>query len=155
MTSATTRARPARLIAALLAAALLLGASAGCTTGAPGAHSSSPAPGPSTAASGAGSAQPPATQGPPPTTLAGFYAQRLTWVTCDTSFQCARLYVPFDYAHPGGPAFTLPVVKLPAAQPASRIGPLVINPGGPGGSGLEYALAARTGEFTRGLRDRF
>jgi pimeloyl-ACP methyl ester carboxylesterase len=47
------------------------------------------------------------------------------------------------------------VVKLPAAQPAQRIGPLVINPGGPGGSGIQYALAARAGEFTKGLRDRF
>ncbi len=89
-------------------------------------------------------------------TLAGFYAQRLTWVPCDNGFQCARLWVPFDYAHPGaGPAFSLPVIKLPAAQPAQRIGPLVINPGGPGGSGLQYALAARSGEFTAAVRDRF
>jgi pimeloyl-ACP methyl ester carboxylesterase len=95
------------------------------------------------------------TQGPPPTTLAGFYAQRLTWVPCDTSFQCARLYVPFDYAHPRVGSFSLPVIKLPAARPAERIGPLVINPGGPGGSGLQYALGARSGEFTQGLRDRF
>jgi pimeloyl-ACP methyl ester carboxylesterase len=169
MTPATARVRvarlsAARLSAALLAAALLLGACAGCTPGGPGSHGATPASGNSAAsnagrgASGAGSAQPPPAQGPPPTTLAGFYAQRLTWVSCGASlqsFQCARLHVPFDYARPGGPAFSLPVVKLPAAQPAQRIGPLVINPGGPGGSGIQYALAARTGEFTPAIRDRF
>jgi pimeloyl-ACP methyl ester carboxylesterase len=156
MIPATTRVRCVRLHAVLLAAALLLGASAGCTSGGAGAHGVSPSPARSTPSSpGQGSAQPPVAQGPPPTTLAGFYAQHLTWVTCDTSFQCARLYVPFDYAHPNGPVFSLPVVKLAAAQPAQRIGDLVINPGGPGGSGLQYALAARTGEFTQAIRDRF
>jgi pimeloyl-ACP methyl ester carboxylesterase len=162
MIPATARLRPLRLTAALLAVALVLGVSAGCTAGPPGPHASSPAQGSTSAsnaaggASGTATAQPPVTQGPSPTTLAGFYAQRLTWVPCDNGFQCARLWVPFDYAHPGaGPAFSLPVIKLPAAQPAQRIGPLVINPGGPGGSGLQYALAARSGEFTSAVRDRF
>ena len=90
-----------------------------------------------------------------PRTLAAFYAQRLSWVPCDSGFECAHLYVPFDYAHPRGPVFELPVVKLPAASPSARIGSLVINPGGPGGSGLEYALGARSGEFTQEILDRF
>jgi pimeloyl-ACP methyl ester carboxylesterase len=90
-----------------------------------------------------------------PRTLAGFYAQRLAWVPCDSGFECARLYVPFDYAHPDGPVFALPVVKLPAASPSERIGSLVVNPGGPGGSGIEYALGARSGEFTQEVLDRF
>jgi pimeloyl-ACP methyl ester carboxylesterase len=90
-----------------------------------------------------------------PKTLAGFYAQHLAWVPCDSGFECAALYVPFDYAHPNGPVFELPVVKLPAASPSQRIGSLVVNPGGPGGSGLEYALGARSGEFTQEVLDRF
>jgi pimeloyl-ACP methyl ester carboxylesterase len=90
-----------------------------------------------------------------PRTLAGFYAQRMPWVPCDQGFECSRLYVPFDYAHPDGAVFMLPVVKLPAASPAARIGSLVINPGGPGGSGLEYALGAKSGEFTQEVLDRF
>src|SRR5262249_29446217 len=44
---------------------------------------------------------------------------------------------------------------LPAAEPAQRVGALVINPGGPGGSGLQYALTARSGEFSQAVRDRF
>jgi pimeloyl-ACP methyl ester carboxylesterase len=81
---------------------------------------------------------------PPPTTLAGYYAQRLDWQPCDDGFECARLLVPFDYRRPGGRRFSLPVIRLPAADPSGRIGTLVINPGGPGGSGVQYALGARS-----------
>jgi pimeloyl-ACP methyl ester carboxylesterase len=128
--------------AVLMAVALLLGAGA-CTSGG------------TTPLEGEGTLVPPAPHGPPPATLAGFYAQRLTWTPCGKYFQCARLYVPFDYARPDGRAFSLPVIKLPAARPALRIGPLVLNPGGPGESGLQYTLAARAGEFTQAVRDRF
>ena len=62
--------------------------------------------------------------------------------------------MPFDYAKPDGPRFTLPVVKLPAADPAHRVGTLVINPGGPGGSGVQYALGARL-EFPAAVLARF
>jgi pimeloyl-ACP methyl ester carboxylesterase len=82
--------------------------------------------------------------GPPPTTLAGYYAQQLHWVACATRFQCARLLVPFDYQRPAGRRFSLPVIRLRAADPGQRIGSLVINPGGPGGSGVSYALQANS-----------
>ena len=89
-----------------------------------------------------------------PTTLAGYYAQRLDWHPCDNGFQCARLYVPFDYARPGGRRFSLPVVRLAASDPGRRIGALVVNPGGPGGSGVQYALGARS-EFPAAVLARF
>jgi len=89
-----------------------------------------------------------------PVTLAGYYAQRLAWRPCDNGFECARLLVPFDYARPGGRRFSLPVIKLPAAEPSRRVGALVINPGGPGGSGVQYALGAR-GEFPAAVLARF
>jgi len=81
---------------------------------------------------------------PAPTTLAGYYAQRLDWQPCDHGFECARLLVPFDYARPSWRRFSLPVIKLPAAEASRRIGALVVNPGGPGGSGVQYALEARS-----------
>ena len=89
-----------------------------------------------------------------PTTLAGYYAQRLDWQPCDDGFECAQLLVPFDYARPAGRRFSLPVIKLPATDPSRRIGALVINPGGPGGSGVQYALGARS-EFPSALLARF
>jgi pimeloyl-ACP methyl ester carboxylesterase len=118
-----------------------------CTAGSPATSQSAPAA--SSTPAGAAPA------GPPPVTIAAYYAQRLSWQPCDKGFECARLYVPFDYSRPAGPRFSLPVVKLPAADPASRVGALVINPGGPGGSGVEYALGARSGEFTQEVLNRF
>ncbi len=92
--------------------------------------------------------------GSPPVTLAGYYAQKLRWVTCDQVFRCARLLVPFDYSRPAWRRFSLPVIELPAAHPAERLGSLVINPGGPGGSGVAYALQARS-QIAAAVRARF
>ena len=89
-----------------------------------------------------------------PSTSPAYYAQHLAWQPCENGFQCARLVVPFDYARPGGPRFSLPVIKLPATDAAHRVGDLVVNPGGPGGSGVQYALAAR-GEFPAAVLARF
>jgi len=86
--------------------------------------------------------------------MAQYYAQRLNWTSCDDGFQCAHLLVPFNYRDTGGRRFSLPVVKLAAAQPSRRVGALVVNPGGPGGSGVQYALAARS-EFPAAVLDRF
>ncbi len=96
-------------------------------------------------------AEPP---GPPPATLAGYYAQKLHWQSCHQGFQCARLLVPFDYHRPAWRRFSLPVIRLAATDPAQRIGSLVVNPGGPGGSGISYALQARS-EIAAPVRARF
>ncbi|HWM98469.1 MAG TPA: alpha/beta hydrolase [Streptosporangiaceae bacterium] len=90
----------------------------------------------------------------PLSTLPAYYAQHLDWQPCDNGFQCARLLVPFDYAHPGAKRFSLPVIRLPAKDPAQRVGDLVVNPGGPGGSGVQYALGARS-EFPSAVLARF
>src|SRR5580704_2014337 len=142
-------AMPRNYYSRLVAAAALVGALAvaACTSG-----SSTPTR-PTGTVSSAPSAS--ATPAVAPTTLAQYYAQRLDWQPCDTYFECSRLYVPFDYSRPAGPRFSLPVIKLAAADPARRIGALVINPGGPGGSGVQYALGARSGEFTQEVLNRF
>jgi pimeloyl-ACP methyl ester carboxylesterase len=87
-------------------------------------------------------------------TLDGYYTQHLDWKPCHDGFYCATLTVPFDYSRPGWRNFSLPVVKLPAATPSQRRGALVVNPGGPGGSGVQYALGARS-EFTTAVLDHF
>ena len=56
-----------------------------------------------------------------PSTLAAYYSQHLNWQACDGGFECAQFVVPFDYAKPDGPRFTLPVVKLAAAGPGSSM----------------------------------
>jgi pimeloyl-ACP methyl ester carboxylesterase len=125
---------------AIGAALLIAACSSGTGGGAPAGGTSSPAAGGTAAASPAGGG---GATGPPPTTIAGYGAQKLQWRSCNNGFQCARLLVPFDYRRPAWRRFSLPVIKLPASDPARRIGSLVINPGGPGGSGISYALQAR------------
>ncbi|HEX8628470.1 MAG TPA: alpha/beta hydrolase [Catenuloplanes sp.] len=66
----------------------------------------------------------------------------LTWRDCHTDqtparLQCATLTVPLDWSRPGGPTITLALNRLPATDPAHRLGPLLVNPGGPGGSGVD------------------
>lgn len=73
--------------------------------------------------------------------LAGFYAQALRWSPC-AGGECARLRVPVDYAAPGGDTIELALLRVRASSSAQRVGSLVVNPGGPGGSGVDYARAA-------------
>jgi len=79
-----------------------------------------------------------------PAALADFYTQKLDWSPCadNAKHRCATMVVPVDYAKPTGDRFTLALRKAPATDPGKRIGSLVINPGGPGGSGVEYAQYA-------------
>ena len=128
--------RPLAAVPAILLAGALLIAGCSSPAGHPAATTS-----PSGGVSGAGSAA--AVGSGAPVTIAGYDVQKLTWRPCHNGFQCARLLVPFDYRRPGWRRFSLPVIKLPASDPAHRIGSLVINPGGPGGSGVQYALQAR------------
>jgi pimeloyl-ACP methyl ester carboxylesterase len=74
--------------------------------------------------------------------LARYYAQRLTWHDCGGGFQCSTLQVPLDYAHPDTAAIGIAVIRRPAGDSAHRLGSLLVNPGGPGGSGIGYARSA-------------
>jgi pimeloyl-ACP methyl ester carboxylesterase len=58
------------------------------------------------------------------------------------TFQCADATVPLDYDDPDGPTTTLSVKRRVADDPANRIGSLFVNPGGPGGSGVDFVSAA-------------
>jgi len=70
--------------------------------------------------------------------LARYYGQRLDWQPCagTPGFVCADFVVPRDYGRPEAGDFQLPVIKKPAGDPAHRVGSLMLDPGGPGDSGL-------------------
>lgn len=74
--------------------------------------------------------------------LSAYYDQELSWRDCHDGFQCATLRVPMDYTKPDGRRLRIAVIRLRAT--GHRIGSLVINPGGPGGSGIQYTRAARS-----------
>ena len=61
----------------------------------------------------------------------------LAWSPCNEGLQCATLTVPLDYADPDGSTVPISVVRHAAEEPAARIGSLVIDPGGPGLSGVD------------------
>ncbi|TPQ20954.1 alpha/beta fold hydrolase [Streptomyces sporangiiformans] len=58
--------------------------------------------------------------------------------------ECGRISVPLDWNRPRGPRIEVAVSRVPASgTPAERRGILLVNPGGPGGSGLPYAVTKR------------
>ena len=130
-------ARSTRLVVAGAAAMVAL---AGCTAS---VADPQPEPTPSDASSATGSATDP---------LAAFYGQELNWKGCPNAngdgffdqrkdkFECATLKVPRDYANPADGSLELEVLRRTVKNPR---GSLILNPGGPGGSGVDYARAAR------------
>ena len=74
-----------------------------------------------------------------PAELAPYYTQALTWTPCEGSLTCTWLTVPLDYADPAGATVRIRAAKATATGPAAqRQGSIVINPGGPGGSGVGF-----------------
>jgi pimeloyl-ACP methyl ester carboxylesterase len=88
--------------------------------------------------------------------LDSYYSQELIWTDCkdDKKFQCAEIQVPVDYQNPGNASLTLALKKLPAKYSADKVGSLLINPGGPGGSGTDYVTYAEDA-FGKRLMDSF
>jgi len=56
------------------------------------------------------------------------------------TFFCGRLRVPLDYREPSRKAIELFLIRVRLAGQQQRIGSLVVNPGGPGGSGVDAAV---------------
>ena len=66
--------------------------------------------------------------------LASYYSQKVDWTKCG-EFKCATVKVPLDYANPQGESISLALKKREAD--GTKKGTLFINPGGPGGSGVD------------------
>ena len=100
----------------------------------------------------------------PGTGLTAFYATKAQWRPCTQAsgaadfidlrgYQCATVAVPLDYRHPAGRRLSISIARLPASG-SHRIGSLVIDPGGPGASGLGY-LTEATRAIPAAVRRRF
>ncbi len=71
--------------------------------------------------------------------LKPYYGQKLRWRDCGVEgFQCTTMKAPLDYAKPDGGDIDLAVSRKKATGPGKRIGSLLVNPGGPGGSAIGY-----------------
>ena len=118
-----------------------------------------------------GSAQVPEPDGGPPTTLTSpspdprgsdgkvgadvqpYYGQVVEWEVCGEDLECGTVRVPVDWDVPAGSALDLAVVRRPAA--GDRLGALVVNPGGPGVSGVDYVEGHGALVATQEVRSRF
>ncbi len=147
--------RARRVLAAAIAAAVTLTA---CSSGparvfAKSTGPASTAPGASTTPGGSDgpSATPAPTRAPADPTVG-----RVSFTDCtsvikpqldkqagserDLHFGCGRLRVPLDYTDPSGQGIQLFLLRVRLGNQQNRIGSLLVNPGGPGGSGLDAAV---------------
>ncbi|MEU1970894.1 alpha/beta hydrolase [Microbacterium sp. NPDC019599] len=111
----------AALVAGLVAASLAL---SGCL------YSVIPAPAPVSTASLA-----PDTSGVS-ADLLPFYSQELAWEGCGEGFDCTTVDAPLDWADPGAGDIELALIRHRPSNGAEPIGSLLVNPGGPGSSGV-------------------
>ncbi|MGW1344192.1 alpha/beta hydrolase [Kribbella sp. NPDC002412] len=83
---------------------------------------------------------------------------KIAWGSCGAelpAFQCASVEVPTDYDRPNGPTTTIALTRLPATDPARKIGTLFTNPGGPGGSGVDFVQQMGQAAYQPEVRARF
>ncbi|MGW7262767.1 alpha/beta hydrolase [Streptomyces sp. NPDC054842] len=74
-----------------------------------------------------------------PSALSPYYGQKLAWRACGVpGFECATMKAPLDYDDPAAGDIKLAVARKKATGPGKRIGSLLVNPGGPGGSAIGY-----------------
>ena len=62
----------------------------------------------------------------------------IAWISCGEGFQCGSVAVPLDYSHPQAGAIKIAVIRKKATDSSSRIGSVLLNPGGPGASGVDF-----------------
>lgn len=68
--------------------------------------------------------------------LSSYYTQELTWTSCGPGFDCTDVTAPLNWESPADGDIQLAIVRHQATGKAQ--GSLLINPGGPGGSGFDF-----------------
>lgn len=74
--------------------------------------------------------------------LSQYETQELNWRDCYGNYQCATMLVPINYSDLTVGVFSLALLRYQALDQDRRIGSLIVNPGGPGSSGVDYAYNA-------------
>jgi pimeloyl-ACP methyl ester carboxylesterase len=70
--------------------------------------------------------------------LTKYTEQQLIWRKCSGDMQCAKLMVPRDYADLAAGDIQIALSRVPHSGTTFQ-GSIVVNPGGPGGSGTDFA----------------
>jgi pimeloyl-ACP methyl ester carboxylesterase len=83
----------------------------------------------------------------------------INWRPCAdpelAGLECGRVWVPLDYDRPAAAKIKVKVARLRAADPANKLGTIFLNPGGPGGSGIDFLAGAGAFLFTDEVRARY
>jgi pimeloyl-ACP methyl ester carboxylesterase len=92
---------------------------------------------------------------PAPESVAAKPKPKLDWKSCGEDSECARLTVPLDYANvDNGKTIKIALLRVRATDSERRIGSLLLNPGGPGAPGAEFA-GSIAGVMPDEIRARF
>ncbi len=83
--------------------------------------------------------------------LAKFYTQPINWTTCG-DFDCSKVEVPMDWSHPEGKTIEISVIRHNAK---GAVGNLLLNPGGPGASGVSFVRDQFDGLGTEALQTKY
>jgi pimeloyl-ACP methyl ester carboxylesterase len=95
----------------------------------------------------------PAVAAAAPAELRDFYSQHVDWTPCEADFTCAKIKVPLDYGKPDGDSIEIAALKLSAKD--RKIGSLLVNPGGPGGSGYDFVKDGATNNISESVRAKY
>lgn len=95
----------------------------------------------------------PDADGPAPVSLDEFYEQSLSWDDCGGGLECTTVKAPIDWSEPKSGAIDLAVVRHPA--PGDSLGSLLLNPGGPGGSGWDFVSYGGGSAVTPAVAERY
>ncbi len=77
-------------------------------------------------------------------TIKDYKSQELNWRECYDGFECSSFKVPVDYEKIDNQNFTLRALRHSALDQENKLGSILVNPGGPGGSAIFYAYNAES-----------
>lgn len=86
--------------------------------------------------------------------LRPFYEQRIDWTDCGAGLEKATVRAPLDWAHPDAGEIQLAIVRQRATG-GEPLGSLLVNPGGPGGSGFDFIAQSIDFAVSERLQERY
>jgi pimeloyl-ACP methyl ester carboxylesterase len=81
-----------------------------------------------------------------------FTEQQITWQACESGFECSSVAVPLDHLNLDDQIFEIALIRKAGT---ANLRPLLVNPGGPGASGVDYVRDNYDTLGTTQLRDNF
>lgn len=81
-----------------------------------------------------------------------FSDQQISWTECDSGFECATVAAPLDWSNPGSEVISVALIRKSGT---GSLTPMLVNPGGPGSSGVAFLVDGYETLGTNYLRSNF